>query len=48
MTEVINTTVAVLIITTTANFDGYPTNPANSSSTPPVVEPVILASTTIN
>ena len=48
MTEVINTTVAVLIITTTANFDGYPTNPSNPGVTPPVAEPVTLASTTIN
>ena len=39
---------AVLIITTTANFDGYPTNPSNTGITPPVAEPVILGSTTIN
>ena len=48
LTEVINTTVAVLLITTTANFDGYPTNPAVTSGTPPVFAPAILASTSIN
>jgi hypothetical protein len=48
LSEVINTTVANLLINTTANFFGYPTNPANPGVSPPLAPPKILASTTIN
>ena len=49
LTEVLNITSATLIIGTTANFYGYPTNPPPFSNvTPPVGTPVNLSSTTIN
>ncbi len=46
--ELVNVTSATLIVSTTATFDGYPTNPANLAVTPPKAPPTILASTTIN
>ena len=49
LTEVQNTTSATLIIGTTANFFGYPTNPPPFGNvTPPLGTPVNLSSTTIN
>jgi hypothetical protein len=48
LTEVVNVTSATLIIQTTANFDGYPTNPANTGVTPPVAAPAVLKSIGIN
>ncbi len=48
LSEILNVTVATLIIQTTATFEGYPTNPANTGVTPPLATPVTLATTTIN
>ncbi len=46
--ETVNVTSATLIVSTAATFDGYPTNPANLTVTPPKAAPLILATTTIN
>jgi hypothetical protein len=48
LTEVLNITSASLIISTTATFDGYPTNPSNPNAVPPVAPATVLASTKIN